>query len=149
MNDFEQYTRTDIDTLLASIKNMTSNIPKNIPLFGFEDKNFDLFDKKYMIDYKFSYHRDRIESDRFTILIRFVQHTGHLVRLDVNSGNNHCNPDGTKVGRTHIHFYHSETEAGLNHDKFASPLPQELTNYVNDLTTALKKFMDTYVVQEN
>lgn len=149
MNDFEQYTKNDIDILLASIKNMSSNIPKSIPLFGAENKNFDLFDKKYLIDYKFSYYRGRIEANRFNILIRFIQHPGHLVRLDVNSGNNHYNPDGSKVGKTHIHFYHSAPEAGINHDKIASPLPKEFANCIDDLTSALETFMDTYVVQEN
>ncbi|MDA7967614.1 MAG: hypothetical protein MPK31_01570 [Gammaproteobacteria bacterium] len=52
-----------------------------------------------------------------------------LVRLDINSAP-HTNPDGKKIGGTHIHVYREEYD-----DKWAYPVPPEFRNTADQRVT--------------
>lgn len=56
-----------------------------------------------------------------------------LVRLCVN-GSTHRNPDGQRLGRTHLHVYREGY-----HDKFAIPVPNSFTD-LNDRSRVLQDF---------
>lgn len=59
-----------------------------------------------------------------------------LVRLDIN-GAPHTNPDGSKVGRSHIHLYRE----GFG-DSWAFEVDPSIFSDVNDLQQALRDFVN-------
>ena len=78
--------------------------------------------------------RSRIELSKCTHQNR-VEQTIILLRLDVG-GAPHRNPDNTEVGNDHLHVYREGYA-----DKFAIPLPVELSN-TSDLWDLLHRFME-------
>jgi hypothetical protein len=78
--------------------------------------------------------RGRIDLARGTHQVRGRQ-TLVLVRLDFGGGP-HRNPDGEEVGPAHLHLYRE----GYG-DKWAIPVPQDLSKYLADTWQTLEDFM--------
>ena len=67
--------------------------------------------------------------------------TVRLLRLDSN-GSRHLNPDGSKVGQTHMHLY-KEGDS----DRWGYELPKNMFTNLDDAATTLREFLKYCNVQ--
>lgn len=94
-------TQDQADHLVAMEKFFRTINPK-IPKSG-ESAIFDLSDRSGLNEFYFDIDRRGKIEFKHKLQERY-ETNDILVRLDVNSPD-HLNPDGTKVGRNHLHIY--------------------------------------------
>lgn len=141
--DINSLDDTEVDALINRLKR-----PKNRLSFSSVYQKINTFFGKLNIeepiiddddiDYFIKIYRGRIETERFSIHLRFKENHHHLVRIDVNPNINHNNPDGTKITGSHIHIYSNKYE---RKDAVAIPLTGSDFPNINTIIDAFTNFL--------
>lgn len=132
--DIDNLNDTEVKQLITALKK-----PKNpfsfqqayhqiSALFGKIDVEEPIIDDND-IEYFINAYQGRLEKNRYSIHLRFKDYHHHLIRIDVNPGINHKNPDHTKITGSHIHIYSNRYE---RRDAIAIPLTD--SNFPNIIT---------------
>jgi Family of unknown function (DUF6978) len=126
-------TQTEADALIAMDKSFVNPVTVNVrpginqthELIGADPK------ERFLLDL----WRGTIRLSKYRFQTRGRQ-VIVLVRLDLN-GAPHTNPDGSKIGGTHVHVYREGYE-----DRWASPIdPAEFKN-LRDVSQTFRDFCD-------
>jgi hypothetical protein len=116
-------TQVEADGLIAMEKRFVQQVP--ISLLPGVDETYDLIGEDPHERFQLDLGRGRIRRSKLKFQTR-GRKVVVLVRLDVD-GSPHTNPDGTRLGETHLHLYRERYE-----DRWADPLnPAEFTNVSN------------------
>lgn len=135
--ELNQLTESEVYILIQSLKNFKKKINIDTTMSGRIKRDDLILGVHDGIEYKLHLYRHPLQSDRYSIHLRFTENNHHLIRVDVNNGS-HRNPDGKVVKQNHFHIY--KYEEGLTRDAYAFPLE---TKY-SDLTSifdALEQFL--------
>lgn len=97
------------------------------------------------IRYVLHIFRGQRNPDRFSIHLRFKEFHDHIVRIDINPSNRHCNPDGNIVTGSHIHIYSNKHP---QRDTIAIPLDESDFPNVNLISDAFLEFINYTNIQE-
>ncbi len=124
-------TQTEADTLIAMRKSFLH--PRTISLPRGTDETHDLIgeDKRELCLLDLWRGTIRLSKFRYQTRGRKVI---VLVRLDID-GAPHTNPDGTKIGRLHLHLYREGYE-----DKWAFPLESSEFREPSDMGRSFEDF---------
>lgn len=129
-------TNEQVKNLIKSLKHFKQHLPIEMPEFGLIKDDTPVLGIYEKIEYKFHRYRHPLESNRFSIHLRFKETNDCLIRLDINNGS-HRNPDGTIIPQNHIHIY---TVSDYAKDAYAYPLPGEFTD-LESIFSALEQFL--------
>lgn len=130
-------SESEVKQLLSSIKNCTKAIPGDTPIIGKIKDDTPVVDFQNHIKYKLHRYRGSIETNRFSLHIRFQDNNQHLIRICVNNGK-HRNPDGSIAPNNHMHIYN--TNKNYSSDSIATPLP-DVINDLSSLFIVLRDFL--------
>lgn len=136
MSALDHLSDLQVQALIKSSKEMKENLPIEMPEFGKIKDDTLVLGHYNHIEYKLHRYRHPIDSERFSIHIRFVENNEQLLRVDINNGT-HRNPDGEKIQQNHIHIYKNSE---YSKDAYAVPLPGEFSN-LESIFSALNDFL--------
>lgn len=124
-------TQQEADALIDMLKNIEEqSLSFVFPIQG-EYKKIDLIseDKRhhFIVDIN---RKGKVEIKKCTYQERYANDT-ILLRLDIN-GLYHTNPDGEKLGKTHLHIYREDYG-----DAWAVPIPDQFVHLDNFLQTLI------------
>ena len=140
--DIYNLTSEEVNRLIKSLKHLKAGVLFDSPLVGMIKDDAPLTDYTNQIEYKFHRYRHPIDTNRFSMHIRFMDSDEHLIRLDINNGR-HRNPDGTIIEQNHLHIYNS----GLDRkDAYAIPLPSEI-KYIETIFDAMINILMLKIVR--
>lgn len=135
--DISNLTLQEVNQLIKSNKELIKEFPNQISLIGKIKDDTDVLGNFDGVEYKLHRYRHPLETDRYSIHLRFSNTNECLIRVDVNNGS-HRNPDGTIVPPNHVHIY--STVKNCRRDAYAFPLPTEFTD-LHSIITALNTFL--------
>lgn len=136
--DLDKLTVYEVKTLIESIKQFKKELVLSANFSGRIKQTESVLGIHNGIEYKLYLYRNPVQSDRYSIHLRFKENDHHLIRIDVNNGT-HKNPDGVKVQQNHFHMY--KYEEGLRRDAYAYPLQTEDSQLIS-IFTALEHFLE-------
>lgn len=143
--DLDKLTNSEVETLLESIKQLKQKLFLDTNFSGRIKQTEEVLGIHNGIEYKLYLYRNPVQSDRYSIHLRFKENDQHLIRVDVNNGS-HRNPDGLKIQQNHFHIYRYE-ENESRRDAYAYPLESEDSDLMT-IFTALENFLEyTYIKQ--
>jgi hypothetical protein len=133
-------TDTEILELIKSKKYTTSDASYEFPSFG-GLLSIELISEN-KTDFILDVNRNKYKLSKCTFQNR-VKTIIPLVRLDVNA-NPHRNPDGTEIGRTHIHIFSSSFGDKVAYELDNIPKNFPKSNFT-DGQKSIKKTFDEFV----
>lgn len=141
--DIDNLNDAEVNQLIATLKSPKNTISFSqayhqiSALFGKIDVEEPIIDDND-IEYFINAYQGRLEKNRFSIHLRFKDYHHHLIRVDVNPGINHKNPDDTKVIGSHIHIYSNRYD---RRDAMATPLSDSDFPNINTIVDAFAEFL--------
>lgn len=124
-------TQTEADTLIAMRKTFINPVTISLPPGA--DESHELIGEDPRERFLLDLWRGTFQVSKLKYQTR-ARKVIVLVRLDIN-GAPHTNPDGTKLGGTHIHIYREGYE-----DKWAYPIEPEGFRDTSDIQQTFRDF---------